>query len=145
MKVDKLKPKISFVLGKCNQMGSPGKIPCQLLRRHDPQGLEYGSWNLSPWLGKQCRTLNEIFYLIYKLAHTVGIFTANMWITNFYLSSIHMVVLYSDHHSNTCPVFKCWSEYWTKFSIANGPDFECHLNSGLIFEWFSQDGIHFEL
>ena len=45
----------------------------------------------------------------------------NIWITNIYLSGIQMfgiqmVVRYSDHHSNTGPVFKWCSEYRTKFS-----------------------------
>ena len=37
-----------------------------------------------------------------------------------------MVVRYSDQHLNTGPVFKCRSEYWTKFSLV----FKWHPNTG---------------
>ena len=55
----------------------------------------------------------------------------NIWVTNFHLSGIQMsgiqmVVRYSDHHANTGPVFKWWSEYWTKFSRV----FKWHSNNG---------------
>ena len=42
------------------------------------------------------------------------------------MSSIQMVVRYSDHHWNTSPLFKWWSEYRTKFS----PVFKWHSNNG---------------
>ena len=41
----------------------------------------------------------------------------NIWITNFHLSGIQMVGQYLDHHSNTGPVFKWWSEYRTKYIL----------------------------
>ena len=57
----------------------------------------------------------------------------NIWITNFHLygiqmSSNQMVVQYLDPHSNTGLVFKCWSQYQTKFS----PAFKWHSNTGLL-------------
>ena len=50
---------------------------------------------------------------------------------NFHLSGIQMLgtqilVQYSDHHLNTGPEFKWWSEYWTKLSLV----FKWHLNKG---------------
>ena len=50
----------------------------------------------------------------------------NIKIINFYLSSIQMLVQYSDHHLYTSPTFKWWSEYQTLFS----PVFKCHSNKG---------------
>ena len=47
-------------------------------------------------------------------------------ITNFYLSSIQMVVWYLDH-LDTGPVFKRWSEYQTKYN----PVFKWHSNTRL--------------
>ena len=42
------------------------------------------------------------------------------------MSSIHIVVWYSDHHLNNGPVFKWRSEYLTKFSSV----FKWHSNNG---------------
>ena len=56
----------------------------------------------------------------------------NIWIIDFYLSGIQMscvqkVVQHSDHHLNTGPLFKRWSENQIKFS----PVFERHSNTRL--------------
>ena len=51
-----------------------------------------------------------------SLVYSGDLNNGNIWITNFHLSGIQMVVRYSDHHLNTGPVFKWWSEYQTKFS-----------------------------
>ena len=40
----------------------------------------------------------------------------NLCLSGIQMSGILMVIRYSDHHSNTVPVFKWWSEYPTKFS-----------------------------
>ena len=50
----------------------------------------------------------------------------NYHLSGIQMSGIQMVVGYSDHHSNTGPVLKWWSEYNTKFS----PVFKWHLNNG---------------
>ena len=61
-------------------------------------------------------------YAKYRTLSTVGIW--NIWIMNFYLASIHIVVRYSDHHSNIGQVFKWWAEYQSKFSLV----FKWYLN-----------------
>ena len=40
----------------------------------------------------------------------------------------------------TCLDLKCSKVV----KMANGPDFECHFNSGPVFKRLEQDGIHFE-
>ena len=49
----------------------------------------------------------------------------NFHLSGIQMSSIQMVVQYSDHHLDTGLVFKWWSEYWTKFS----PVFKWHSNN----------------
>ena len=65
----------------------------------------------------------------------------NIWIMNFYLSGIQMVVGYSDYHSNTNPVFKWWSKCQTKF----GPVFKWHSNTGLFSDQTTFDHLNTRL
>ena len=93
-----------------------------------------------PWLEKNYKFITQVItddlnskrFLWYSShdLNTVGIWITNIWITNFHLfsiqmSGIQMVVRYSNHHLNTGPVFKWWSEYQTKFS----PVFKWHSNN----------------
>ena len=83
-------------------------------------GPSHYQFNMLPtelsWLDA---TVKFDFGAPFELHYWVGI-TVGIWITNIWIMET------SEKPTFTCPVFKWWSEYRTKFS----PEFKWHLNYG---------------
>ena len=93
-------------------------------------------WESFPYL-----VVSKIIYLGTKTKYSWDLNKGNIWIVNFLLSGIQMVVWYSDHHSDTGPVFKWRSEYLTKFSLV----FKWHTNNGPFGDWTNLDQLNTRL